>query len=95
MTRNYHKGVHCGGETYVRLGEPTDSFEEGRYRQLLPLEIERLFGFPDNWTNIEWNNRPAAPKTRRYAALGNTMSVPVIKFILDRMNQVDTYMEAL
>ena len=51
-------------------------------RRLTPIECERLQGFPDNYTNIK-NNCPDGP---RYKALGNSMAVPVMKWIGERIN---------
>lgn len=54
-------------------------------RRLTPVECERLQGFPDGWTNIPWANKPTAPDSRRYKALGNSMAVPVMHWIGKRM----------
>ena len=54
-------------------------------RRLTPVEYERLQGFPDNFTNIPWANKPTAPDSRRYKALGNSMAVPVMRWIGKRM----------
>ena len=54
-------------------------------RRLTPVECERLQGFPDNYTNIPWSNKPIAPDSRRYKALGNSMAVPVMHWIGKRM----------
>ena len=54
-------------------------------RRLTPVECERLQGFPDNWTNIHWRNQPTAPDSHRYKACGNSMAVPVMKFIGQRI----------
>jgi hypothetical protein len=54
-------------------------------RRLTPVECERLQGFPDNYTNIPWANKPTAPDSRRYKALGNSMAVPVMRWIGKRM----------
>ena len=54
-------------------------------RRLTPVECERLQGFPDGYTNIPWANKPTAPDSRRYKALGNSMAVPVMKFIGNRI----------
>ena len=54
-------------------------------RRLTPVEAERLQGFPDNYTNIPWNNKPTSPDSRRYKALGNSMAVPVMHWIVKRM----------
>lgn len=52
-------------------------------RRLTPKECERLQGFPDNYTNI-----PGAKDSPRYAALGNSMAVPVMRWIGERLLQV-------
>lgn len=46
-------------------------------RRILPLECERLMGFPDGWTDI-----PGACDSKRYKALGNSIAVPCAEFIL-------------
>lgn len=55
-------------------------------RRLTPLECERLQGFPDGWTAIEYCGKPASD-TQRYKALGNSMAVPVIRWIGDRIER--------
>lgn len=59
-------------------------------RRLTPLECERLQGLPDNWTSIAWKGKPAdqCPVTPRYKAIGNSMAVPVIHWIGQRVEQV-------
>lgn len=54
-------------------------------RRLTPRECERLFGFPDDFTAIPFGGRPVAADARRYRALGNSMAVPVVGWILDRL----------
>lgn len=56
-------------------------------RRLTPVECERLQGFPDNHTNIPWRNKDTSPDGLRYVACGNSMAVPVMKFIGDRINE--------
>ena len=58
-----------------------------KVRKLTPIECERLQGFPDNYTRIPWRNKPAdqCPDTPRYMAIGNSMAVPVIRWIGERM----------
>ena len=58
-------------------------------RRLTPVECERLQGFPDNYTNIPWRNKPESPDGPRYKALGNSMAAPVMKWIGERINQVE------
>lgn len=56
-------------------------------RRLTPRECERLMGFPDDWTRIPYRGRPAeeCPDTPRYRAIGNSMAVPVMAWIGERM----------
>ncbi len=54
--------------------------QDDRIRRLSPLECERLMGFPDNYTDL-----PAAKKTNRYQAIGNSWAVPVVKWIGKRL----------
>ena len=53
-------------------------------RRLTPRECERLQGFPDDWTAITHRNKPAADGPR-YKALGNSMAVPVLRWIGERI----------
>ena len=57
-------------------------------RRLTPLECERLQGFPDGWTDIDYKGKPA-PDTKRYKAIGNSMAVPVMKWIGERIDEAD------
>ena len=52
-------------------------------RRLTPIECERLQGFPDNWSRISWKGKPEeeCPDGPRYKACGNSMAVPVMRFI--------------
>ncbi|BBE88194.1 TPA: DNA cytosine methyltransferase [Haemophilus influenzae] len=56
-------------------------------RKLTPVECERLQGFPDNWTKIPYRNKSIedCPDSPRYKAIGNSMAVPVIKWIRERL----------
>ena len=56
-------------------------------RRLTPLECERLQGFPDNYTQIEWNGKPKdqCPDSHRYKAIGNSMAVPVMRWIGEKI----------
>ena len=45
----------------------------------------RLQGFPDGWTDIPWAGKPHAPDSRRYAALGDAVTVPVAEWIGRRL----------
>jgi len=60
-------------------------------RRLTPVECERLQGFPDGYTQIPYRGkaREACPDGPRYKALGNSMAVPVMRWIGERIAQVD------
>ena len=49
-------------------------------RRLTPLECERLQSFPDGWTDI-----PGASDSARYKALGNSVAIPCVEFIMSRI----------
>lgn len=51
-------------------------------RRLTPLECERLQGFPDGWTDI-----PGASDTARYKALGNSVAIPCVQFVMDGISR--------
>ena len=57
-------------------------------RRLSPKECERLQGFPDNYTDIQPKGK-ATPDGPRYKALGNSMAVPVMRWIGERIAQVE------
>jgi DNA (cytosine-5)-methyltransferase 1 len=56
-------------------------------RRLTPTECERLQGFPDNYTAIAWRGKDAdqCPDGPRYKALGNSMAVPCMRWIGERL----------
>ena len=58
-------------------------------RRLTPRECERLQGFPDDWTLIPWTHGKPAADTPRYKAIGNSMAVPVIRWIGERLASID------
>ena len=57
-------------------------------RKLSPVECERLQGFPDHYTDIKPNGK-ATPYSPRYKTLGNSMAVPVMVWIGQRIKQVE------
>jgi DNA (cytosine-5)-methyltransferase 1 len=61
-------------------------------RRLTPRECERLQGFPDDYTAIPWRGRPASecPDGPRYKALGNSMAVPVMRYLGERIVAVES-----
>ena len=60
-------------------------------RRLTPTECERLQGFPDGYTAIPWKKKTAdqCPDGPRYKALGNSMAVPVMRWIGERIDKVN------
>jgi len=79
---------------------PTISTSADRYavyrdsmavRRLTPTECERLQGFPDNYTQIAWRNKlpEDCPDGPRYKAMGNSMAVPVMRWIGERIKMVE------
>jgi DNA (cytosine-5)-methyltransferase 1 len=66
-------------------------------RRLTPKECERLQGFPDDWTKIPYRNKEAdqCPDGPRYKACGNSMAVPVMRWIGQRIQYVENLMKEL
>lgn len=60
-------------------------------RRLTPTETERLQGFPDDWTKVPFGGKGTekCPDGRRYAACGNSMAVPVMRWIGERIEMTD------
>lgn len=65
-------------EAYIQTSEHTKSV-----RRLTPVECERLQGFPDNYTKVPHAGKPInnCPDNPRYKAIGNSMAVPVMRWI--------------
>jgi DNA (cytosine-5)-methyltransferase 1 len=61
-------------------------------RRLTPKECERLQGFPDNYTDIQTKGKPT-PDGPRYKALGNSMAVPVMRWIGERIKAYEFQIE--
>ena len=88
LTRHDHKGGVFMSNGYV-------------VRRLTPLECERLQGFPDGWTDIKkkcigcktggYSVKEVAetPDAPRYKAMGNSMAAPVMRWIGERIQEVD------
>ena len=78
-----------GGNLPIVLGAFT-------VRRLLPIETERLMGFPDNWTRIPWRGKPEeqCPDGPRYKACGNSMCVNVMRWIGMRIEYVERRMNS-
>ncbi|RAZ07066.1 phage N-6-adenine-methyltransferase [Enterobacter hormaechei subsp. xiangfangensis] len=93
------QGAKAGGIGYAEEQSPTlTSASSGTnlapaamhgvaVRRLTPIECERLQGFPDDHTKISWRGKDAAecPDGPRYKAIGNSMAVPVMRWIGERI----------
>jgi DNA (cytosine-5)-methyltransferase 1 len=95
--------MHKSGNNASTLGVSVDrtdclrAFEKAPFavmqpasavRRLTPTEAERLQGFPDGWTDVPHRGKPAADGPR-YKALGNSMAVPCMRWIGDRIAAVE------
>lgn len=54
-------------------------------RRLTPVECERLQGFPDGWTDVTYRGKDSPADGNRYKAIGNSMAVPVMRWIGSRI----------
>ena len=83
-------GAIQDGTSYTLTAADRHAVSDGLHiRRLTPIECERLQGFPDNHTLIPWRGKPAAecPDSPRYKAIGNSMAVPVMRWIGKRIMQ--------
>ena len=88
----YQEGVGTIRASGGDLGGGSETFvADMQVRRLTPTECERLQGFPDNYTQIPYRNKPAesCPDGPRYKAMGNSMAVPVMRWIGERINMVE------
>ena len=78
----------------IMAGGPTGGNQGGDYtatpwavRRLTPTECARLQGFPDDHCRIPWRGKGEAqcPDGPQYKAFGNSMAVPCVGWITDRM----------
>jgi DNA (cytosine-5)-methyltransferase 1 len=83
------EGPHETANIRAASGGSSRSYITGQraVRRLTPLECERLQGFPDGYTLVPDRGRMAADGPR-YKALGNSMAVPVMRWILSRIEAV-------
>ena len=82
-----------GGDTRGSMPRPTAQLQRCQIeavltpmavRRLTPVECERLQGFPDGWTDIKPGGKDT-PDSPRYKSLGNSMAVPVMRWIGERI----------
>ncbi len=69
-------------------GNPPGVSNGSAVRRLTPRECERLQGFPDDYTLVAYRGKPAKDGPR-YKALGNSMAVPVMRWIGERIQLVE------
>ena len=84
---------HClrSGASKADKHESTTYVAQGaamQVRRLTAEECEKLQGFLPGYTNIPWRGKPESPDGPRYKALGNSMAVPVMSWIGERINEV-------
>jgi len=83
-------GITEGGPMYtMTAGDRHGVLSQSQVRRLTPKECERLQGFPDDHTNIPYRNKPESPDSPRYKAMGNSMAVPVMRWIGQRIKEHD------
>ncbi len=75
-------------DQHINVGAPYFIPSQDRVRRITCKEAERLQGFEPGYTDIEYRGKPA-PDSQRYKALGNSMAVPVVKWIGERIQMVE------
>ena len=84
LCRGDEKGIgnqYVSQDKCIIAGEITEEYSATHLvRRLTPLECERLQGYPDGWTDI-----PGASDSARYKALGNSVAIPCVEFIMSRI----------
>ena len=81
-------GAIQDGTSYTLTATDRHAVSDGlQVRRLTPVECERLQGFPAGHTQIPWRGKPATecPDSLRYKAIGNSMAVPVMRWIGERV----------
>lgn len=77
-----------GGRPHSKLIQDVTT----QVRRLTPLECERLQGFPDDWTLVPYHGK-LAKDGPRYRAIGNSMAVPVVRWIGERIAAVQNILD--
>ena len=96
IDRQHHSGgngvgADDSGICYTLTATDRHAVSDGfQVRRFTPAECERLQGFQAGHTQIPWRGKPAAacPDGPRYKAIGNSMAVPVMRWIGERIQQV-------
>ncbi len=86
------RGMNLQEKTQLQRCQTPAVMHSMAIRRLTPKECERLQGFPDDWTKIPYRNKPAdqCPDGPRYKACGNSMAVPVMRWIGERINLIES-----
>jgi len=96
-----HDAVNRQGTGIAKDGDPAHTLSAAsvhgvatgmQVRRLTPIECERLQGFPDGYTDIRPRGKDT-PDGPRYKALGNSMAVPVMRWIGERIAKVEDISE--
>jgi DNA (cytosine-5)-methyltransferase 1 len=91
------RGMNLQDKTQLQRCQTPAVMHSMAIRRLTPKECERLQGFPDDWTKIPYRNKEAdqCPDGPRYKACGNSMAVPVMRWIGQRIQYVEDLMKEL
>ena len=86
------RGMNLQDKTQLQRCQTPAVMHSMAIRRLTPKECERLQGFPDDWTKIPYRNKEAdqCPDGPRYKACGNSMAVPVMRWIGERINLIES-----
>jgi len=79
--------VECTGEVDW-ADPPCGEDRKWAVRALTPMEEEKRQGFPGDYTAIDWHGGPA-PDALRYRAIGNSMAIPVMRWLGERIQEVN------
>ena len=89
LCRGDEKGIgnqYVSQDKCIIAGEITEEYSAANLvRRLTPLECERLQGYPDGWTDV-----PGASDSSRYKALGNSVAIPCVEYLMQRVAMVIT-----
>ena len=89
LCRGDEKGIgnqYVSQDKCIIAGEITAEYSTTNLvRRLTPLECERLQGYPDGWTDV-----PGASDSARYKALGNSVAIPCVEYLMQRVAMVIT-----
>lgn len=86
MSENSAVDTDVAGTIMSRTAKAGTFVSDGyTVRRLTPIECERLMGLPDNWTDVPYYGGSHSLDTPRYRVIGNSMAVPVMRWIFSRI----------